>query len=302
MLLTRRNFLRAVGIVALAGDAFAAGEVKPSAVQADAPAPYVAITWVGAATMVIRFEDLTILTDPALGETFAMGDPNDADHQTIRTHRRLTPVSGLDLKTVDLVLLSHAHPDHFDQRAAADLNRSLPIILPAGDEKAIAGKGFEALDTMEWGETRQVDAGAGRVTITAVAARHSRDPATARVLGLGNGYWITFSRGDWTRTLYWTGDTMPTADVVEAVRSLGRPDIMVPHVGGVGVNGPLGQISMGADDVVALAAAVHPAYVLPVHHSTYAFFREPISRLAERSKGQPYRLDPIDACETVAYD
>jgi N-acyl-phosphatidylethanolamine-hydrolysing phospholipase D len=302
MLPTRRDVLRAAGIVALTGDAFAAGEDKPSAVQAGVPAPYVAITWVGAATMVIRFADLTILTDPALGETFAMGDPNDADHQTIRTHRRLTPVAGLDLTTVDLVLLSHAHPDHFDERAAADLDRSLPIILPVADEKPLAANGFKVLDTIEWGETRQLDAGGGRVTITAVAARHSRDPATARILGLGNGYWITFSRGDWTRTLYWTGDTMPTADVVEAVRSLGRPDIMVPHVGGVGVNGPLGQISMGADDVVALAAAVHPACILPVHHSTYAFFREPINRLAERSMGQPYRLNLIDAGDTVAYD
>ncbi|HET8726846.1 MAG TPA: MBL fold metallo-hydrolase [Alphaproteobacteria bacterium] len=254
----------------------------------------------GAATMVIAFEDLTILTDPALGRSFAMGDPNDAaDHETIRTHRRLTPLIGVDLKTIDRVVLSHAHEDHFDQRAAADLDRSLPIVLPAADEKAVAAKGFEMLDAMEWGETRRLDAGAGRVRITAVIARHSRDPATA--LGIGNGYWIEFSRGDWTRTMYWTGDTMPTADVVEAVKSLGRPDVMVPHVGGVGITGPLGQISMGADDVVALAAAVQPTCVLPVHHSTYAFFREPISELSEHSKGQPYRLDLIGAGETITY-
>jgi N-acyl-phosphatidylethanolamine-hydrolysing phospholipase D len=305
--LTRRGFLQAAGIVALGADplganAFAAGEAKAPYTKADSTGCNVKITWVGAAAMVISFGDLTILTDPALGKTFAMGDPNDAaDHETIRTHRRLTPVAGVDLKIVDLVVLSHAHEDHFDQQAAADLDRSLPIILPTADEQAIAAKGFRTLDAMKWGETRQVDAGVGRVRITAVAARHSQDPAMARALGIGNGYWIEFSRGDWIRTMYWTGDTMPTADVVETIRSLGQPDLMVPHVGGVGITGPLGQISMGADDVVALAAAIRPTYVLPIHHSTYAFFREPISKLAQRSQGQPYRLDLIGAGETVVY-
>jgi len=77
---------------------------------------------------------------------------------------------------------------------------------------------------------------------------------------------------------------------------------MVPHVGGVGVTGPLGQISMRAVDVVAFAAAIQPKYVLPIHHSTYAFYREPIGELAERSRGEPYRLDLVAAGSRVVYD
>lgn len=303
MILRRRDFLRTAGPAALGmlhmwHDAFAAGELATS----DMSAPGVGITWVGASTMVISFGDLTILTDPALGRSFEMGDPNDPkDHETLRTHQRLAAPVEVNLEAVDLVLLSHAHIDHFDQQAELDVDRSMRLLLPAADEKALAGKGFENLEAMNWGETLQIDAGTGKIRITAVPAHHSKDPATARALGLGNGYWAEFSRLDRRWTMYWTGDTMPTDEVIYAVRSFGRPDLMVPHVGGVGVTGPFGQISMGANDVVALAAAVCPAYVLPIHHSTYAFYREPIEKLSEASEGQQYRLDVVRAGGTVRY-
>ncbi len=302
MALTKRRLLLIAGIAALGSRAFAADPASPTAADDAGPAPYFEVTWLGGPTMVITFGKLTILTDPMLGETFAMGDPNDpVDYQTVRQHRRLTPVGDIDLKSVDLVVLSHVHEDHFDQQAQADLDRALPIILPTADEAAVAAKGFKKLDGLSWGDTRQIDVGAGRVSITAVAARHSRDPATAKALGVGNGYWIEFSQGNWRRTIYWTGDSMPTDDVIRAVQSRGEPDLMVAHVGGVGASGPFGQISMRADDVISLAAAIHPRHVLPIHHSTYAFYREPISELAERSKGAPYRLGLIAAGATVAY-
>lgn len=95
---------------------------------------------------------------------------------------------------------------------------------------------------------------------------------------------------------------MPTSDVVDAIESLGEPDLMVAHVGGVGTAGPLGQISMGAADVIAFAAEVRPRRILPIHHSTYAFYREPISELALKSGGRPYRLDLAAEGATIIYD
>jgi N-acyl-phosphatidylethanolamine-hydrolysing phospholipase D len=295
MALTRCVALLAAGIATLGANAFAAD-------SAPIAGPHFAVTWIGGPTAVITFGSLTILTDPMLGEAFAMGDPNDPlDHETVRQHRRLTSISDVDLKSVDVVILSHGHEDHFDQRAQADLDHGLPIILPIADTATVEAKGFRKLDGLDWGETRQIEAGAGWISITAIAARHSQSPATAKALGKGNGYWIEFAEGGWRRTVYWTGDTMPTEEVINAVKARGKPDLMVAHVGGVGENGPFGQISMRAADVVSLAAAVHPNYVLPIHHTTYAFYREPIGALAEQSGGAPYRLDLISPGATVVY-
>jgi L-ascorbate metabolism protein UlaG (beta-lactamase superfamily) len=231
-----------------------------------------------------------------------MGDPNDpGDPEKLRMHPRLTPLAVIDPKAVDLLLLSHVHPDHFDQQASARLDRALPVILPIADVGALEAQGFTHLDGMRWSETEELRAGAGLVRITAVMARHSRDPEVAKAMGTGNGYWIELSEGSWLRTVYWTGDSMPTEDVLNAAEPFGNPDLLVPHVGGVGVSGPFGQISMRAADVLALAAAVRPKYVLPIHHSTYAFYREPISELARSGLGKPFRLDLVAAGSTVVY-
>ncbi|WP_166802152.1 MBL fold metallo-hydrolase [Microvirga pakistanensis] len=184
------------------------------------------------------------------------------------------------------------------QRTAGD---ELTFILPTADAETVRQKGFRNLASLNWGETRQFDAGTGSVTITAVRARHSHNPLTAQALGIGNGYWIEFSQQSWKRTLYWTGDTMPTDDVLEEIRPRGVPDIMVPHVGGVGTAGPFGRISMGSGDVVRLASVLRPQFVLPIHHSTYAFYREPISDLVAASKGKPYRLDLIAEGSEIIY-
>ncbi|WP_437332981.1 MBL fold metallo-hydrolase [Sorangium sp. So ce394] len=300
---TRRNFLWALSLLTLQG--CAPPPDRTSAARSSEPGqePVLHVTWVGGPTMAISFGDLTILTDPVLGESFSMGDPNEpVDYRKVVQHHRSTPFSGIDPKEADLVLLSHAHEDHFDQQAWADLDRSLPILLPMADVRTVTAKGFRRVEGMQWGDTRRLAAGAGRTAIiTAMPAHHSSEPKIAEALGKGNGYWVELTEGSWRRAIYWTGDSMPTEEVIAAARSRGRPDLLVPHVGGVGATGPFGLISMRAPDVVALARAVQPRHVLPIHHSTYEFYREPISELAVRSEGEAYRLDLIAAGSTVVY-
>jgi L-ascorbate metabolism protein UlaG (beta-lactamase superfamily) len=299
MILTRRMLILSVGLTAAVG-AKSFGQARPlPRASADTA---VKITWVGGPTAEIVFGDFVVLTDPMLGADFAMGDPNDTtDYTTVRRHRRLTPFRRPDLSAVDVVVLSHTHEDHFDQQAWVEVGPETPIILPVADRDTVSARGFRALTPLRWGESLEFRSTAGHVSITAVAARHSRDRKIADSLGQGNGYWFEFTAGEWKRTLYWTGDTMPTEDVVEAVRARGRPDVMLAHAGGVGRTGPFGQISMGASDVIELATRIEAGIVLPIHHSTYDFYKEPISELVDRSRGSPFRLDMPGAGESVVY-
>lgn len=274
-----------------------------------AASPMISITWLGGPTMLINFNDLQVLTDPMFGngeEAFLMGDPNEmfdlAKGPNIKHYQRLSHFSGVALEEIDLVVLSHAHEDHFDQAAEQQLNKTIPMLIPTANLQQLKQKGFNSLTDLKWGESVTYNAGEGEVIFTAVNAHHSADTEIDTILGTGNGYWIEFKQGDWRRTVYWTGDTLPTDDVIKQIKKLGRPDILIPHMGRVGTTGPLGKISMGADDVLKMSDELFPKKLLPIHHSTYSLYLEPISHLVVKSQGKSYDLDLISEGSTVVYE
>jgi len=270
--------------------------------------PQLEITWLGGPAMVINFNGLNILTDPTFGDgqqAFIMADPNEAfdlaKGPNTRTFSRVSPFPGLGNNQIDLVLLSHAHEDHFDQVAQKQLPKATPFITPTADVEKVTKMGFTSIHAMAWGDSKTIDLGAGKVTITSINAHHTTNPELEPLLGLGNGYWMEFQQGDWQKTIYWTGDSLPTQDVIEQVTNMGALDILIPHMGRVGTTGPLGQISMGASDVMALSSALSPQKVLPIHHSTYPLYLEPIDKLVSQSQGAKFGLDLISEGSSVIY-
>lgn len=276
----------------------ASGLAAPQTPNVVSSEPRVEVEWLGGATMLLRFDGTTILTDPAFGEgaaAFTMLDPNasaradGALHQV--AHRRLTPFPGIKVAEVNYTLVSHLHEDHFDQKAEASLPKTLPVVIPPADAKRLEEKKFTAGRPLDWGETLRIDTSNGQIEISALPAEHSPNPLVSGQLGRGNGYWLTFVRGGWQRSLYWTGDTFPTPRVIAAVQAKGRPDLLIGHVGGVGAGGMFGKISMGGAELRVLADQVKPATVLPIHHSTYALYQEPVWKVAEQFSGSPYRFN-----------
>ncbi|NVK13698.1 MAG: MBL fold metallo-hydrolase [Rhodobacteraceae bacterium] len=260
------------------GTAGMAAGLLPAAARAAGPA--VQLRWLGGATLEIEAAGLRILTDPCLGEgaeAFTMGDPNEmfdlAKGPNIKTHARLTPFPGLAHHNYDVVLLSHAHEDHFDQAAQAWLDRRVPLLAPEHDSAALARKGFAA-QALRHGATRRFEGPQGLVTVTAVPAVHSLNPQIAALLGMGNGYLIEVQTGGQQQSVYWAGDSFDAAPVADALAGRAAPDLFIPHTGAVGGGGALGQISMDCRQAAEFAARLRPKAVLPVHHSTYALYRE----------------------------
>ena len=266
------------------------------------------VRWIGGPSMQIIFNGMNILTDPMLGqgkEAFLMADPNEMFDlkvgPNVRYHQRITKLPKVNLAAIDLVLLSHAHEDHFDQQAHKQLPKDMMLLLPKDDEAKIGKLGFTDLDALTPGDTREYKTIKGNITITAIPADHTENHDLAPLLGHGLGFYMVFKQGDWQRSIYWTGDSMPTNRVINAVRALGPLDILIPNMGRVGTTGPLGQISMGASDVIKLAQALNVSKVLPIHHSTYSLYLEPINSLAELAQGKPFGLDIISEGSSVLY-
>ncbi len=105
--------------------------------------------FIGNATTLIRFGGLTILTDTAF---LHKGEHVDLGHG-IWARREVEPACQIaDLPPIDLVILSHYHGDHFDDVAAQELDKNLPIVSTADAVDKLSALGFQrghSLDTWE---------------------------------------------------------------------------------------------------------------------------------------------------------
>src|ERR1044072_6725648 len=123
----------------------------------------------GNATTLIRFCGLTIRTDPA---SLHKGEHVQLGHG-IWARREVEPACQIaDLPPIDLVVLSHYHGDHFDDVAAQELDKQLPIVSTADAVEKLSALGFQqghALGTWESLEVRKGDA---TLSITAMPAKH----------------------------------------------------------------------------------------------------------------------------------
>ena len=309
-IMNRRKFLGLSGTTALVS---AVGlpvlaQAKTHANVRSKPEEALQIQWLGGATMLISFDGVTFLTDPAFGigeQAIVMPNPNEmfdlAKGPNIKPQPRFGVLPAFDLGAVTATLISHSHPDHFDAAAQAKIASDMPMIATEHDKQVLAKKGFSNISTLPWGKQVVFPTKSGQITITAVLAEHSENAEILKVLGPGNGYFFEFVAGEYRRTMYWTGDTFPVDGVVDEVQALGSIDVLVPHVGGVGATGALGKISMDAADVVEMVDRLRPKRVLPIHHSTFGLFLEPIWKLVQAMERHEVDLDVISEGSTVQY-
>ena len=128
------------------------------------------VQFIGTATVIIRYQGMTILTDPNFLHR------GDHVHLGYGMHsQRLTDpaMSFEDLPPVDLVLLSHLHEDHFDKLVEARLARNTPILTTCIRRADTAPQGVHEYLSAAGLGLRQRAEGA-RVAACDVHAGHAR--------------------------------------------------------------------------------------------------------------------------------
>jgi L-ascorbate metabolism protein UlaG (beta-lactamase superfamily) len=102
----------------------------------------VAITWIGHASFLIQFNDLNVLVDP-----------NFANWLFFLKRIKKAGLKIEDLPPIDLVLLTHAHYDHFHKPSIRKLPAPKIGVMPWGMGSLARGLGFERIIELQWWES-----------------------------------------------------------------------------------------------------------------------------------------------------
>jgi len=170
------------------------------------------------------------------------------------------------LGKVDLILVTHAHGDHFEDAPALANRNGAPIIAPQGLQSSLITLGLVPAPLafrMGKGGTAMPLPG---IKVTMVHADHDSEltwpnPATGKREtypgGEPVGYVIEMENGF---RIWHTGDTGPFSDM-RLIAEAYHPDLLMLPIGGHYVMSP-------AEAAMATREWIKPRYVLPIHYGT----------------------------------
>jgi L-ascorbate metabolism protein UlaG (beta-lactamase superfamily) len=231
------------------------------------------LTLVRHATLSVRAAGLRLVVDPQL-------DPQGAREGVPGTpNPRPTPLVELPeppeavIDSVDAVLVTHLHGDHFDATAKRLIPKDTPLVCQPPDAGRLRADGFTDVRPVE-GEL-----GLEGLTVARTAGEHGRGEIGAKMAPV-SGFVL---KAPDEPTLYIAGDTILCDSVREAV-ARHRPDVIVVNAGAAQfLEG--GPIVMDNDDVVALARETD-ALIVAVHFETVSHSTETRADLHERLRAE----------------
>jgi L-ascorbate metabolism protein UlaG (beta-lactamase superfamily) len=253
------------------------------------------LEFIGTATTLLRLGPHTLLTDPDFrhrGHRAYLG-------KGLFSKRRTEPAAQPDdLPTVDAVLLSHLHGDHFDPIARDRLDHSLPVLTTPAASRKLGRWGFGAARGMATWERAALADG---LSVTSVPGQHAPGPARPLLPPVMGSVIEVEHGGDGGRPfrVYITGDTLCRPWLAEIGERFGPLDAMVIHLGGTRAAGLL--VTMDGDQGADLVEMLAPALTVPVHYDDYTVFRSPLSDFvdAARRRELPTTVRTVGRGETV---
>jgi L-ascorbate metabolism protein UlaG (beta-lactamase superfamily) len=252
----------------------------------------VTAAWLGHATVLINFFGINILTDPVLFPRIGIRIPFLF---TIGPKRLTAPALTVDeLPRIDIVLLSHAHFDHFDWRTLRQFGPATKVITAPRTRDLLRGTSLRDITELPWGEYKSIATSAGTIDIMAFRVRHWGARMQHDDYRGYNGYLIERNN----RRILFAGDTALTDDFAK-LRTRGPIDLAIMSIG---CYNPWIRTHCNPEQAIEMANDAGAKFVMPVHHQTFRLsfepFREPIERFEAALRDQPERIALREIGET----
>jgi L-ascorbate metabolism protein UlaG (beta-lactamase superfamily) len=224
--------------------------------------------WIGHSTVVISIDGFIVVTDPVFSNRIGIG----LGPVTLGLKRLVEPALTLaDIPRPDLILLSHAHMDHFDLPSLRKLEgRATTVITAVNTSDLLRVKRYGAVHELGWGQRMRV----GPANVRAFEVNHWGARMRNDTQRSYNGYVIEAGR----YRVVFGGDTAYT-DLFKKVRTSKAVDLAIMPIGAYE---PWIRMHCTPEQALRMADDVGADFILPVHHRTFALSSEPVAEPMER--------------------
>jgi L-ascorbate metabolism protein UlaG (beta-lactamase superfamily) len=214
------------------------------------------VTWLGHAAFIIRSGDVTVITDPFLGNTagpFGIGP------------RRFVPASmtAEQLPRADVMLISHNHYDHLDASTidAYPHKAETLVIVPLGLGKFFTSRGYANVLEQDWWQVWRSD----KLTIQTLPAVHF----SGRGIGDRNDtLWASFSIATVDNKIWFSGDTA-RGDIFKEVGERAGPfDYALVAIGAYDPRKIMQAVHVNPEEAIELVRAVGAKKAIGMHWGT----------------------------------
>jgi L-ascorbate metabolism protein UlaG (beta-lactamase superfamily) len=239
------------------------------------------LQFIGTATVLIRYQGFTILTDPNFlhkGDHVHLG-------YGITSERLTNPALNLEqLPPIDLIVLSHLHEDHFDKLVQEKLDKNTPIVTTKSAAKKLKDMGFQRTFGLSTWDRIDIEKGEARLRITAAPGRHGKAGMQALLPSvMGSVFDFGPNTAAPTYRMYVSGDTLIYDDLKAIPQRFPGVDLALLHLGGTRILGVF-KVTMDGKDGVTLMQIVQPKKAIPIHYDDYDVFKSPLSDFAREVK------------------
>lgn len=224
--------------------------------------------WLGHSTVLLKIDGYFILTDPILSERAGV----DLRLCTVGIRRRVAPALSLDnLPTPDVILLSHAHMDHFDMPSLRRLASPRSAVVTAKNTSdLLRPRRYRKVTELAWGERARF----GPIECRAFEVNHWGARFHSDSWRGYNGYVIEAGR---YRVLF-GGDTAWTSKF-RALRGSRPFDLAIMPIGAYY---PRVHNHCTPEQAWRMGNDACAERFLPVHHQTFRLGHEPPFEPIER--------------------
>ncbi|MDV6317050.1 MBL fold metallo-hydrolase [Idiomarina sp. HP20-50] len=210
------------------------------------------------ATIKLNFAGKTFLIDPMLAEK----DRYPGFEGTLNSHLRNPtvelPLTLCEILDVDAVIVTHTHPDHWDEVAVQKIPKdTLIFVQHEGDANVLEKQGFTNLRILT--EDTEFEG----VTLHKAPGQHGSDVTLSLAKDvLGEVCGVVFKHDD-EKTLYLAGDTIWNTYVEDSLKKY-TPEIVILNAGDAQIP-QLGSIIMDKEDVYRVHQVAPEATLIASH-------------------------------------